>query len=85
VAFGPNRQKTRLLDGRKIRHQLEMSPYTGQSGEWGWRLITKGSILVFVRIEHIRRVKAGRRTNPGRENQRQAFTPAVILLSHYRR
>jgi len=26
------------------------------------------------------RVKAGRRTNPGRENQRQAFTPAVILF-----
>jgi hypothetical protein len=57
-----------------------MSLYTGQSGEWGWRLITKGSILVFVRIEHTRRVKAGRRTNPGRENRRQAFTPAVILF-----
>ena len=25
-------------------------------------------------------MKAGRRTNPGRENQRQAFTPAVILF-----
>jgi hypothetical protein len=25
-------------------------------------------------------VKAGRRTNPDRENQRQAFTPAVILF-----
>jgi len=25
-------------------------------------------------------VKAGRRTNPGRENQRPAFTPAVILF-----
>jgi hypothetical protein len=27
-----------------------------------------------------RRVKAGRRSNPGRENQRRALTPAVILF-----
>jgi hypothetical protein len=27
-----------------------------------------------------RRVKAGRPTEPGREDQRQAFTPAVILF-----
>ena len=44
------------------------SLYTGQSQIVGWRLITKGSILVFVRFEYTRRVKAGRRTNPGREN-----------------
>jgi hypothetical protein len=30
--------------------------------------------------EYSRRVKAGRRSNPGRENQRRAFTPAVILF-----
>jgi len=30
--------------------------------------------------EYTRRVKAGRRSNPGRENQRRAFTPAVILF-----
>jgi hypothetical protein len=30
--------------------------------------------------EYTRRVKVGHRSNPGRENQRQAFTPAVILF-----
>jgi hypothetical protein len=30
--------------------------------------------------EYTRRVKAGRRRNPGRDNQRRAFTPAVILF-----
>jgi para-nitrobenzyl esterase len=50
-------------------------------GRVGWRLITKGSILVFVRIEHTRRVKAGRRTNPGRENQRQGQASGAGLFS----
>ena len=46
----------------------------------GSRQATESSILFSFDIEQTRRVKAGRRTNPGRENQRQAFTPAVILF-----
>jgi hypothetical protein len=41
---------------------------------------TQSSFLFSFDNEYTRRVKAGRRSNPGRENQRRAFTPAVILF-----
>ena len=53
--------------------------YTGQSVERGLLTDRKRFLFSFDN-EYTRRVKAGRRTNPGRENQRRAFTPAVILF-----
>jgi len=46
----------------------------------GWLSAIESSILFSFETVFTRRVKAGRRSNPGRENQRRAFTPAVILF-----
>ena len=61
-----------LAAGRK-------SFYTGQSVERGL-LTDRKQFLFSFDNEDTRRVKAGHRGNPGRENQRRAFTPAVILF-----
>jgi hypothetical protein len=57
-----------------------MSLYTGQSV--GMVTANPQVAVFFFSFDHefTRRVKAGRRSNPGRENQRQALTPAVILF-----
>ena len=46
---------------------LQKSLYTGQSIKMR-ATDHKADIVVFVRFEYTRRVKAGHRTNPGREN-----------------
>jgi hypothetical protein len=61
----------------KIGLVVPKSFYTGQCAK-SEALIHRRQYPFLFDIERNRRVKAGRRSNPGRVNQRQAFTPAVI-------
>jgi hypothetical protein len=59
-----------LIPPANSRIVLLYRPIRREGGRWS----SGGSILFSFDIEYTRRVKAGRRTNPGRGNQRRAFT-----------